>query len=270
MRGMSPTDPQPGMASVQKAFALLDVVARDPRGVTAKDISTALEIPLPSVYRLLQTLVASEHVVHLKGQRRYGLGYKVHTLDTSLRQQVGTPVSVQRAVRELHVAADAAAYFAVYRGDAIVVAYVVDSPQRPRINTMDFGFTDAAHATAFGKILLSRMDEAEVTEYLHRHGMRAMTERTITVRTALARELARVRTEGIAVEREEFVPGASCLAAPVVDSAGRTLGSVAVSLRPPDFERRHRAIGPVLRDAADRVGRALRAAEGCPSGPETG
>lgn len=259
-----------GMASVQKAFALLDVVARDPRGATAKDISTELGMPLPSVYRLLQTLVASEHVVHLRDQRRYGLGYKLHALDASLRQQVATPATVQRAVRELHGSADAAAYFAVYRGDAVVVAHVVDSPRRPRIDPMDFGFTGGAHATAFGKILLSRMDDDEVADYLGRHGMRPLTDRTLTTPDELGRELGRVRAEGVAVEREEFVPGASCLAAPVVDSAGRTLGSVAVSLRPTDFERRHRAIAPVLRDAADRVGRALRAAESCPVRSATG
>ena len=259
-----------GMASVQKALALLDVVAGDPRGATAKDISTELGMPLPSVYRLLQTLVASEHVVHLRDQRRYGLGYKLHALDASLRQQVATPAAVQRAVRELHGSADAAAYFAVYRGDAIVVAHVVDSPRRPRIDPMDFGFTGAAHATAFGKILLSRMDEDEVADYLGRHGMRPLTDRTLTAPEDLGRELGRVRAEGIAVEREEFVPGASCLAAPVVDAAGRTLGAVAVSLRPSDFERRHRVVAPVLRDAADRVGRALRAAEGCPAGSTTG
>ncbi|KUG61637.1 hypothetical protein AVL61_01630 [Kocuria rosea subsp. polaris] len=259
-----------GMASVQKAFALLDVVAGNPRGATAKDISTELGMPLPSVYRLLRTLVASEHVVHLRDQRRYGLGYKLHALDASLHQQVATPATVRRAVGELHASADAAAYFAVYRGDAIVVAHVVDSPRRPRITPLDFGFTDAAHATAFGKILLSRLDEHEVADYLGRHGMRPLTDRTLSTPEDLGRELGRVRAEGIAVEREEFVPGASCLAAPVVDAAGRTLGSVAVSLSPADFEQRHRSIAPVLRDAADRVGRALRAAEGCPAGSATG
>lgn len=264
---MAPTDPQTGMASVQKAFALLDVVAQDPRGVTARAIGTALGIPLPTVYRLLQTLVASGHVVHLRDQRRYGLGYKVHALDASLRQQVGTPAGVRRALRELHLAADAAAYFAVYRGDAIVLAHVVDSVRRPRIDPMDFGFTDAAHATAFGKILLSRMEPPEVAAYLDRHGMPALTPRTLTSVPALERELARVRAEGLAVEREEFVLGASCLAAPVVDTASRTLGSVAVSLPPPEFARRHGSVAPLLRAAADRVGRALRAAGTAAEGP---
>ncbi|WP_427008353.1 helix-turn-helix domain-containing protein [Pseudarthrobacter sp. H2] len=40
-----------GMASVQKAFALLDGVASDQRGLTAKEIAATLEIPLTTVYR---------------------------------------------------------------------------------------------------------------------------------------------------------------------------------------------------------------------------
>lgn len=75
---MGRNDAFTGMASVQKAFALLDVVALDQRGLTAKDIAAALEIPLPTVYRLLKTLVESEHLVHLKDDSRYALGYKVH------------------------------------------------------------------------------------------------------------------------------------------------------------------------------------------------
>ncbi|MCU1549165.1 MAG: hypothetical protein JWO29_2116, partial [Arthrobacter sp.] len=50
---MARSDASTGMASVQKAFALLDVVASDRRGLTAKELAAALEIPLPTVYRLL-------------------------------------------------------------------------------------------------------------------------------------------------------------------------------------------------------------------------
>lgn len=255
---MGRNDALTGLGSVQKAFALLDVVASNNQGMAAKDIAAELEMPLPTVYRLLQTLVASEHVVHLKDESRFGLGYKLHALDNSLHRQVGTPPSVARLVRELHVRSDAAAYYAVHRGEDIVVAHVVDSPTRPRITPMGFGFNDAAHATAFGKVLLASMDEERCRAYLNRHGLPEMTAATITDPAAFGTELETVRASGTAVEREEFIRGASCMAAPVTTAAGQIVGSVAVSMEPSDFGARSGQISVLLRDVASRVSRALR------------
>ncbi|MBP2218095.1 IclR family transcriptional regulator [Arthrobacter sp. CAN_C5] len=256
---MGRNDALTGMASVQKAFALLDVVAADERGLSAKEIATALEMPLPSVYRLLKTLVESRHLVHLKEESRYALGYKLHALDASLHRQIGTPSAVARLVLELHSRGDAAAYYAVHRGDHIVVAHVVDSPARRRITPMGFGFNDAAHATAFGKILLAGMDPTRRRAFLGRQGLPPMTSNTIRTRDELELELEKVSAGGIAVEREEFMIGSSCLGAPVRNAAGQIVGSVAVSLDAADFDRRAGRIAVLLRDTADKVGRALRA-----------
>jgi DNA-binding IclR family transcriptional regulator len=256
---MGRNDALTGMASVQNAFALLDVVASDQRGLPAKEIAAALEMPLPSVYRLLKTLVASEHVVHLKGESRYALGYKLHALDNSLRRQVGTPAAVARLILELFSRGDAAAYYAVHRGDDIIVAHVVDSPKRPRITPMGFGFNDAAHATAFGKILLAGMDDDERRRYLTKHGLPAMTDQTIKTEEGLENELERVLNSGIAIEREEFISGSSCLGAPVTNAAGRIVGSVAVSIDAAEFNERSARLAALLRDTADKVSRALRA-----------
>lgn len=255
---MGRNDVLTGMGSVQKAFALLDVVASNSRGMSAKEIAATLDMPLPTVYRLLKTLVVSEHLVHLKDESRYGLGYKLHALDNSLRRQVGTPPSVAQLIRELHLRADAAAYYAVHRGDDIVVAHVVESPVRPRITPMGFGFNDAAHATAFGKVLLAAMDPDQRWDYLERHGLPEMTDQTITSISQLEDELRGVREDGVAVEREEFIHGASCMAAPVTNLAGQTIGSVAVSMEPAAFAACSRNIGVLLRDTADKVSRALR------------
>jgi DNA-binding IclR family transcriptional regulator len=255
---MGRNDALTGMASVRKAFAVLDVVASNSRGMSAKEISEASDMPLPSVYRLLKTLVTSEHLVHLKEHSRYGLGYKLHALDTSLRRQVGTPPAVARVIRELHVRADAAAYYAVHRGDDIIVAHVVESPARPRITPMGFGFNDAAHATAFGKVLLAAMEDDQRQAYLQRHGLPEMTPLTIQSTDKLEAELANVQSNGIAVEREEFFLGAACLAAPVTNLAGQTIGSVAISTTPADFAVRAGMLSTLLRDAADKASRALR------------
>lgn len=50
---MGHNDAVDGLASVRKAFALLDAVATDSRGMTAKEIAAALQMPLPTVYRML-------------------------------------------------------------------------------------------------------------------------------------------------------------------------------------------------------------------------
>ena len=257
---MGHNDALDGLASVRKAFALLDVVATDSRGMTAKEIAAALQMPLPTVYRMLKTLVASGHVVHLREESRYGLGYKLHALDTSLRRQVGTPPAVARLIQELHSRADAAAYYAVHRGEDIVVAYVVDSPAHPRIIPMGFGFNKAAHATAFGKVLLSAMDAERRAIYLQRHGQPALTAATTTDPGQLEDQLEQVTRRGIAVEREEFVQGACCMAAPVLSSTGQTVGSVAVSMDPAYFSSHSAQMAVLLRDTAGRVGRALRGA----------
>ena len=62
------------------------------------------------------------------------------------------------------------------------------------------------------------------------------------------------------MEREEFVQGACCMAAPVLSSAGQTVGSVAVSMDPAHFSSKSAQMAVLLRDTAGRAGRALREA----------
>ncbi len=246
------------MASLQKAIALLEVVAADAQGLTAKQIAEQLGLPLATTYRLLKVLTEAEYVVHLLEQQRYALGYKLHNLGTALHRQVATPISVARLITELHIAADAAAYYAVHRGEDIVIAHVVDSRLRPRIANMGFGFRGAAHATAFGKVLLAGMSDHQLTSYLTCHGMGPRTPATIRSEAELRQQLTEIHREGLAVEREEFMAGCSCMAAPIINGAGQTIGSVAVSIDAGAFESRRPQLDRLLRQTAHQAGRALR------------
>src|ERR671929_32456 len=49
----------------------------------------------------------------------------------------------------------------VHRGSQMVVVHTADSREAPRLQPLDFGFHEAAHATAFGKILLANLDPAQ-------------------------------------------------------------------------------------------------------------
>ncbi|GGL40018.1 IclR family transcriptional regulator [Phycicoccus endophyticus] len=114
-----------------------------------------------------------------------------------------------------------------------------------------------AHATGVGKAMLAYAPP-EVVRRRVEAGLPRLTPRTITTPGALTRELARIRAEGTAYDREESTVGVSCVAAPVVGTDGRVRAALSVT-------GRTAAIDPVrygvaVRAAAVTLGRTLREA----------
>lgn len=246
--------------SVSRALHLLEYVAESPCGVSAKQVAERLGLALPTAYHLLATLTDCGYLVHLSNEHTYALGYQVRVLEHGLTRQLRAPGPVAAAIRVLHHSADAAAYYAVYRETEIVVAHVVDSERRPRVRVLDIGFHEAAHATAFGKVMLAAMSPEQRRDYLERAGLRRCTPRTLVEPQELESNLAHVRDSGVALEIGEFQPGLSCLAAPVRSRAGEVVGSVAISLQSDEFAVRRWRLERAVRHGAMTVTRALSGA----------
>jgi DNA-binding IclR family transcriptional regulator len=245
--------------SVSRALQLLEYVADSPSGVSAKQVAEHLGLALPTAYHLLATLTECGYLVHLTGEHSYALGYQVRVLEHGLTRQLQAPGPVAAAIRSLHSTADAAAYYAIHRDVEIVVAHVVDSERRPRVRVLDIGFNEAAHATAFGKVMLAAMAPEQRREYLARAGLRRCTPRTMVDLDDLEVHLAQVRDSGVALEIGEFRSGLSCLAAPVRSRSGGVVGSVAISLESDEFADRRWQLERAVRHGAMTVTRALSA-----------
>jgi DNA-binding IclR family transcriptional regulator len=186
--------------SVHRTFDILEVVAAL-GGASAKEIADATGLPLPTVYRLVRELLDGDYLVHIREEKRFELGYKLHRLGVSLHQQIGVPREVRAEVVALHQKLGVAAYFAVHRGSQIVVVHTADSREAPRLQPLDFGFHEAAHATAFGKILLATMEPAQRDLHLDPDPMPRLGPGTITSRAALEPHLDRVARADLACSR---------------------------------------------------------------------
>jgi DNA-binding IclR family transcriptional regulator len=243
--------------SVRRALRVLEVVADHPDGIQAKAVARRLGMPLSTTYHLLNTLVAEGYLLHLEEARGYGLGYKIPMLDRSLRHKLAVSPALTAALDQVHQRAHAAAYYAVFRDADIVVAHVADAPQTPRVDPLDVGFNDAAHALAFGKVMLASMSASDRQQYLEEHGLPAFTEQTTTDEPELDVELKEVADRGLGLDLEEFRPGLACVATPVLAVDGTVLGSVAVSVPATSFERAQPRLAAAVRQGAVRIGRAL-------------
>ena len=215
--------------SVHRTLAILEAVASR-GGATAKEIAYSTGLPLPTVYRLARELIDSDYLVHIRQDNRFELGYKLHQLAVSLHEQIGVPRPVQAEIAALRRQLDLAAYFAIHRGSEIVVVYTADGPNCPRLNDIKFGFHEAPHATALGKIFLADRNPARP-------------------------QYATIARTGVAWERGEWQPGSSCAAAAVRGPSGTLIGSVAVSGPDARIGRNRVAVEGALRATAVRVAR---------------
>ncbi|ROR91204.1 IclR family transcriptional regulator [Nocardioides aurantiacus] len=252
-----PADAAPRAGSVHRTLEILEVVATQ-GGASAKDISDATGLPLPTVYRLARELLDSDYLVHIREEKRFELGYKLHQLGVSLHQQIGVPRAVRLEVQALHEQLGLAAYFAVHRGSQIAVVATADSPTCPRLRPIDFGFHEAAHATALGKILLASMEPEQRILHLDPEPMPRFGPGTITGHDDLDRQLDVVADRGLAWEHGEFQAGATCVAAAVRAGNGLLVGSVAVSGTDERMAQDPGAVEAALRATASRVSRFYR------------
>jgi DNA-binding IclR family transcriptional regulator len=86
-----------------------------------------------------------------------------------------------------------------------------------------------AHCSAVGKVLLASLSPAMLEAVIERHGLPALTARTITDRNALDEELANVRRRGFAIERGETIGDVACVAAPIVAPGPIVLASISIA-----------------------------------------
>lgn len=111
-----------------------------------------------------------------------------------------------------------------------------------------------AHATGLGKALLAYADPHLVDELLSGE-LRRLGPNTVTDPARLHRELARVRTSGVAYEREESGAGIACAAACIRSVSGEPVAAISAAGWMDDVDVRR--VGPAVLTAAQAITRQV-------------
>jgi DNA-binding IclR family transcriptional regulator len=223
-----------------KAFSALRLVTERTDGISAKDLAAAMAAPLPTTYHLLQTL--TEAGALSKGKNGlYRLGPTIGQLADAYLDQ-GEPLEdLEGPLRDLAARTGETAYLSAWRRHEIQVIATAEGSHAVRVASLERGTTGHAHARASGKLLLANAREGLREMYLEQHPLVSVTPSTIVDRESFDAELEQIRQQGFAVDREEFAPGVSCVATPIIDS-GRVVGAYTVSSPTPRFEQDYEAL----------------------------
>ncbi|MFF2407696.1 IclR family transcriptional regulator [Streptomyces sp. NPDC058092] len=188
--------------------------------LTVSAAAGLLSIGRSTAHRVLSTLEGRGFAVRESSGRGYSAGPELARLGrpagfgAAVREQLG--VVLDDAVRRTGETVQSAALI----GDRIIVTDGRESPHPVRVMP-ERGRTHPAHATAGGKMLLSRMAAEELHALYPREELPEVTPSTLTSRSALFAELDAIRSCGYALSRGESVPGLNAVAVPLAASSRR-------------------------------------------------
>lgn len=268
------------IASVERAFAVLQVVATAGRSLGVSELARRCGLPKTTVVRLVRTLEALEVLDRVSASGGYRLGAAV----TRLASGDAAPGHVRELARPLMRALvdEVEEDVALAVADGARMLFVDQISCENAVQVPDWsGQRLPYHAAAAGYALLAGMDGAAVDELVG-EGLEPWTEWTVTDEERVRRRIARARERGVAWVREEWARGVVGVAAPVRDADGRTVAAINVygpmyrfpgSRSEEDIERRvvaaadaiTRALTPGrAREGGGSTGRAPAAGERCP------
>jgi len=251
-----------GVQSIERAFALLETMADAGGLVGLTRLAAASGLPLPTIHRLVRTLVSLGYV-RQDSSRQYALGPRLIRLGEGASRLVG--LWARPHLTMLVDALGESANLAVLDGSEVMYMAQVPGRHSMRMFT-EVGRRVSPHCTAVGKALLARMSHDQVADVLGRTDLVAHTEYTITDPTAYLADLRRVRARGYAIDEGEFEVGVRCVAVALDGGPSRAALSVSGPTTRMTDELVERAV-PQLRAAAaalvaefDQAGRSATTA----------
>ncbi|MEU1790143.1 IclR family transcriptional regulator [Streptomyces sparsogenes] len=248
------------MKSVTRSLRILEAVAQH-QPVTVGELTKIFGLPKSTVQRTLVTLAEAGWLrANRKDTTRWEIGARVLAVRPAALQGSSLFVAAREPMVRLRDQVNETIHLSV--PDAVQCMVVVDRVDCDHaVRTFHaIGDTSPLHATATGRAVLAHLPVQDVEEFIGR-GLDRYSETTPVDPDELRAELHRIRTDGYAVNRNQYRPGVCAIAAPVLDEEGTPLATVALSMPDSRYDADQLPVwGRLITDtAAEIAGRRLGA-----------
>ena len=218
---------QDAASATLRAFAVIESVVRADRPMSLTEVMDAVDLPKPTVYRILSLLGSSGLLALEPDAKRYTVGPRLSRLGSEILMNSSVRGArhaiLQRLVDEIGETCN----FTMLDGSEVRYLDRVETVSPLRVNLQP-GSHVPLHCTASGKLFLAMMSRARRAKLLDNLQLQRFTENTITDRSKLEQELARIRRDKTSTDNEEYLTGLVCVAVPVLSHDGDPCASVAV------------------------------------------
>lgn len=240
--------------SVLRTLDVLEKLSLRDEELSITELHEELDLPLSTVHRLLDTLVARGYASQNMESKRYGPGSRL--LEIAERAKMNRrfqprQYSYQFLVELVSATGETSNLVMPQDGEMVYVDQVLG---RHSVRMFaEVGRRVPKYCTGSGKVVLAFQEPISLKHYFGSVTLEQRTPKTSTDIEKLHQQLTIIRRQGFAIDDEEFETGVRCVAAPVVDSTGTCIAAMSVS-GPAERLTQARAeeLGPVVSEIASR------------------
>lgn len=232
---------------IERALAILELLADHPRGLSLSDIGQQLGIAKSATHRILTRLVARDFVEQDVLTQHYRISVRLAALGFRYLAGSGVHEVCQPELDRLAAETGEFVRLAVVSGERLTFIAEAQGARRGLRYEGQHGRRDVKlHATATGKAWLATLPDEEAIRLVLQQGFGTPEElgpRVIRTVPAVLTELARTRRQGYATALEEADPGVAAMAAVIrgIGPGAPAVGTIAI-------------VGPIIRLTRKRMG----------------
>lgn len=221
-----------GNQSLIRGLKLMELLSNYPNGCPLAKLAELAELNKSTVHRLLQGLQSEGFVQSATTAGSYRLTAKCLSIGQKTLSSLNIINIASPYLEKLNLTLGETVNFSKRESDHTILIYKLE-PTIGMMRTRSYiGQQQRLYCTAMGKIYLAYEENADYLEAYwqsHQEIIQQLTCNTITDIHVMRDELAQIRQEGFAMDREENELGVCCLAVPVFNHLGKVEYAISVS-----------------------------------------
>jgi len=238
--------------SLDRGLRLLQTFGARPAPMTLSEIAALTGLPRATARRILLTLQHSGYVS--SDGKLFAPTPHVLTLAGSYLRSNQIVAVLQPVLDEIATAAQEISSLAVLDGDDVVFI-ARGSPTRMFSGGVDIGYRLPGFCTAVGRVLLGRLDDAELKTRLNAMKREVLTPQTVTDPKRLLAAITADRARGYSLVDREAEPHFRSIAVPVERYDGTIVAAINIGAHVDRIstDEMVKRFLPLLREGAERV-----------------
>ena len=198
---------------MDKCFAMLKLFAHSKKPLGVSDISKALNFNKSTVFNIVHTL-DDLGVLEKVAEGKFQFGTRLYILGRAAGRGSELIGTVHPYLEEINHHTKLSAFLGIRSGQTAIIIDKADAAFNIKIHS-EIGMKIPLLAGAGGRAFLAQLSDAEVDEILSTTELKRFTPNACVNKKQYKEMVKQVRTNGIAIDMEEYIEGIRAFALPL-------------------------------------------------------